>query len=272
MAEIHKYLREIHQVGKRTQEWLIHPQWSRALQRHRIELAGISHATTGFRFSRPLPLEGQILVCLRGEGRAWIDGGWRKCTAGRAYLTPPGCFHAYEAGRRWEVAWIRYRAGASLPWSAVPRLAECDPGPFEWVVRGLHREISGEREPGRMEWWAHLLHGYARQLISPGYSVRLWRLWQAVQAEPGAAWTLEKLARLAALGPEQLRRICRRETGRSPMQQVTHLRMQYALSLVTTGCGIEEVAHLVGYENAFAFSTAFRRHLGHPPSQWSRPG
>jgi transcriptional regulator GlxA family with amidase domain len=98
----------------------------------------------------------------------------------------------------------------------------------------------------------------------------LWRLWQTVQADIAADWTVEKLARTAALGPENLRRICLRETGQSPMQHLTRLRMQYAASLLTTGRKIEEVAQLAGYTNAFAFSSAFKRVMGKNPSGYKR--
>jgi AraC-like DNA-binding protein len=228
----------------------------------------MSQATTGFRFVRTRPKTGQLLVCFRGQGRVWVDGGWKKCAAGTAYLTPPDQFHAYESGRRWEVGWIIYaREASALPFAA-PKLIETDPRPLEYILRGLHHEISSEREAPLLESWSQLLHRHADRIVVPDHSFRLWRLWQAVQANLAADWNLARLARLAGLGPENLRRICLRETGRSPMQHLTHLRMAYAASLLTTGRKIEEVAHMAGYTNAFAFSTAFKREMKQSPSRF----
>lgn len=268
MGKIHFLLREIHQVGSRTRELLIHPEHSPALRHLHIHLAGISHATTGFRFTRLHPKQGQLLVCFRGEGRVWINNAWKACHAGTAYLTPPHQPHAYQSGPRWEVGWILYAPEATAGLPSAPTLIETDPRPLEYLLRGLHHEISTARDPAMLESWSRLLHRQAARMIVPDHSSRLWRVWQAVQADPAAGWSLARLARLAGLGPENLRRICRRETGRSPMQHLTHLRMSHALSLLTAGGKIEDVAHQSGYDNAFAFSTAFKRVMKRPPSHF----
>lgn len=271
MGKIHFLLRNIHQIGARTRELLILPEHCPALQRHGITLAGISLATTGFRFARTAPVIGQVLVCFRGRGRVWIDGAWKNCDAGMAYLTPPGCFHAYESGPRWEVGWVSYAKDSTALPLAAPRLVETDPRPLEHILRGLHLEISAGRDAAMLEAWGNLLHRQAGRIVVPDHSSRLWRLWQAVQANLAAKWTLNKLARVAGLGPENLRRICLRETGRSPMQHFTHLRMAYAASLLTTGRKIDDVAEMAGYTNAFAFSTAFKRVMRRPPSRFRTP-
>jgi AraC-like DNA-binding protein len=262
------FLRETHEIGKRTREFLIHPEHCSLLQRHRIILAGISLAAPGFRFVRLAPSLGQILVCFRGEGRVWVDGAWKKCDAGRAYLSPPGKVHAYEAGRRWDVGWICHEPGAAFGASENPRLVETDPRPFEHILSGLHHEISTDREAPVLEYWGLLLYRHACRIAAPDHSSRLWRLWRTVQADLAAEWDLAKMARLASLGPEHLRRVCLRETERSPMQHLAHLRMQYAASLLTTGRKIQEVAEMAGYTNAFAFSTAFKRIMKQPPSRF----
>jgi AraC-like DNA-binding protein len=266
MGKSHLLLREIHQIGKRTREFLVHPDQCSPLRQHRIHLAGISHAATGFRFVRPKPNMGQVLVCFRGQGQVWFDGRWRSCGSGAAYLTPPGKFHAYTAGPRWEIGWIIYAAEAPSLSIDAPKLVETDPRPFEYILQGLHHESSSDRESPLLEYWSQLLHRHADRIISPDHSSHLWRLWRTVQGDLAAEWDLGKLARLAGLGPENLRRICLRETGRSPMHHLTRLRMAYAASLLTTGRKIEEVAQMTGYTNAFAFSTAFKRAMGRPPS------
>jgi transcriptional regulator GlxA family with amidase domain len=51
------------------------------------------------------------------------------------------------------------------------------------------------------------------------------------------------------------------------MQHVTHLRMRRAETLLqSTTAKLAVIARMVGYENVFAFSTAFRRIYHVPPS------
>jgi AraC-like DNA-binding protein len=268
MGAIHFPLRDIHHIGRLTRELLIHPEDCPVLRRHQITLAGISYATTGFRFVRHHPGVGQLIVCFRGKGRVWVDGKWKTCSAGTAYLTPHDQFHAYESGPRWEIGWITYRPMAFVPTVSTPKLIETDPRPLEHILRGFHHEISSDREAILLESWSLLLIHHAGRIVFPDHSSRLWRLWQTVQADLAAEWNLERLAHQAALGPENLRRICLRETGCSPMQHLTRLRMQYAASLLTTSRKIQEVANLAGYTNAFAFSTAFKRVMKQSPSRF----
>ena len=57
------------------------------------------------------------------------------------------------------------------------------------------------------------------------------------------------------------------QLGASPMKHLTALRMRRADAMLRTGAyEVQAVAGLVGYSDAFAFSTAFRRHFGISPS------
>ncbi len=231
MGEIHFYLRKIHQIGRRTQERLLHPAFCPSFRADRIRLAGLSRARPGFRFVRPAPPIAQVLVCFRGAGRVWLEGSWRECRPGMAYLTPAGKFHAYEAGPDWEIGWVIYEPETAFLQLDGPRMVEADPRPLELALEGLHHEISTGGEPDLRERWGGLLQRQVER-IAGGPGDRLRRLWQAVRDQPGAAWDLSRLARTAGMGAEQLRRVCRRETGRSPMQHLTRLRMEAAAGLL----------------------------------------
>jgi AraC-like DNA-binding protein len=129
----------------------------------------------------------------------------------------------------------------------------------------------GQADPALMQHWAALLNAHTQRAIGP--ETRLRQLWERVSADPGHPWTVEELAASMAFSPEHLRRICQAEAGRSPMRYVTELRMRAAATLLASeSYSISEVAERVGYDNAFAFSTAFKRHAGVAPSQFrARP-
>lgn len=272
MVETHHDLCEIRRIGNGTREFLIHPEHCPVLRQHSVFLAGISHASAKFKFVRnaaPRVPRGQILVCFCGRGHVFVGGKWEVCEAGHAYVTPPGVLHAYQAEEGWKVGWIIYNEG-HMGQGALqiqePVLVELDPRPLEHALWGLHQEISTHRESAMLDHWGEIVVGLGNRILKPWRTSRLWRLWRKVQADLGHQWSLGELAAISGLGAEQLRRVCVRETGVSPMQQVTRLRMQQAVSLISAGYKVEAVAHDMGYDNAFAFSTAFRRHLGEPPS------
>jgi AraC-like DNA-binding protein len=267
MGKIQQNLREIQQVGKRTREFLVHPEHCPALRKHQIILAGISLTTPKFRFVRLQPVELQIMVGLRGSGRVLVNHRWQACPAGKAYCTPPGQINAYNGADGWEVGWVIYKPSASLV-LREPMLLEVDPRPLEYVLYGLHHEITTRRDPALLEHWTELLHAQASRIVESQHPARLWRLWQKVQADLAYAWTLPELADRAGIGPEYLRQLCRRELGTSPMRQVARLRMQQAISLLSEGYKVSAIANAVGYDNAYAFSTSFKRITGRPPSHF----
>ena len=56
---------------------------------------------------------------------------------------------------------------------------------------------------------------------------------------------------------------------RTPMQQVTHLRLRHAASLLTSGDDkLEVIADAVGYANPFVFSNTFKKWTGWRPSEY----
>jgi AraC-like DNA-binding protein len=275
MSEILKNIREINQIGAGTREYLVHPSQCPAFDHFGLLLAGISLGTRQFQFTRKSPNMAQALVGLAGKGQVLVKGQWKTCAPGMAYITPAHQLHAYRGvgNKRWKVGWAIYR-GDKLPADSAlasleePVLISVDPRPWEQVLQGLVIEAGQQGDPILLEHWTGLLHGYASRMMQTSHSARLWRLWSLIQKDLAYRWTLDELASKSGLEKENLRRICRSETGRSPMQQVTHLRMQHAVSLLASSQKVLSVAATVGYENMFAFSTAFKRVMGRSPRQF----
>jgi len=272
-------LRETHSIGARTREWIIHPRDCPPLATHRISLAGFSEARYGFRFVRPSPNMSQVLVCYSGHGRALVDGVWQTCATGQAYLTPPHTLHAYEAlpNTDWGVCWVTYaEPGDVKPVvdATHPVLVSLDPRPLRGAVEGLYLESVGTVEQRVMNHWVELIQMLIGRVLQPYRSDdRLWHLWAEVDADVARPWTLEDLGRVACLSGEHLRRLTRQQFGRSPMEHVTWLRMRKAAALLaSTPHKVETIGRAVGYENPFAFSTAFKRCTGKSPSEYRQTG
>ncbi|MBN8526841.1 MAG: helix-turn-helix transcriptional regulator [Planctomycetes bacterium] len=271
-------LREIHHIGSETREWLVAATASPALREARIQLCGVSAARPGFSFVRRCPEHSQLLLSLSPGGEAVLDGAWCELRPGQGYLTPPGAPHAYRCQPRaeWLAVWailIEDDDAPRLVTAEVPALIEADARPLHDATLNLHRESVGGSDPQHLRLWSELVAALVRRHLAPvATDQRLWRLWEEVDADLGRPWTLGDLARHAGLGPEQLRRLCLRHLGASPMQHLARLRMRRAAALLATGGrGVATVAAAVGYDNAFAFSTAFRRIMGRPPSRLRPP-
>jgi transcriptional regulator GlxA family with amidase domain len=120
--------------------------------------------------------------------------------------------------------------------------------------------------------WTDLIHQYVSRFTHhDAHPDTLSVLWERVTANLASAWCLDRLAREAGYSGEHLRRMCQARLGRSPMQQVSFLRMRRAAELLTsTELTIEAVAREVGYENPFVFSNAFTKRIGWRPSEYRR--
>ena len=107
--------------------------------------------------------------------------------------------------------------------------------------------------------------GILRGLADERLALSLRRL----HADPAQDWTIESLARVAALSRSAFYKRFRLALGMPPMEYLTAWRMALAKTyLDQEELGLEEIAGRVGYGSASAFSTAFTRFVGIPPSRY----
>lgn len=271
----HPELVETHRVGPQTRQRIVRAKDCPALAAHGIAHVGIADAAPPYTMVRTDLPGAYFLACFAGEGRILLDGRWQRCTAGMICLAPPHVLHAFHAvaGKRWGFAWVRYDAGSGqgpLINSSAPILAKFPTGAIRAAIEGLACEQAGGPQPWALHHWVELVHGYVTRFAQPWHvEDRLAKLWEAVAAAPGEPWTLTELARRSHCSGEHLRRLCRRQLGRTPMQQVTYLRIRHAAMLLTrSGDKLEIIATAVGYANPFVFSNTFKRWTGWRPSEY----
>jgi AraC-like DNA-binding protein len=84
-------------------------------------------------------------------------------------------------------------------------------------------------------------------------------------------WTVAQLAKVSALSRSAFFDRFTKTVGKTPMEYLLAWRMVVARDLLRRDkSSISEVAERVGYASASAFSTAFSRHIGQPPSHYAR--
>ncbi|MEO3891049.1 AraC family transcriptional regulator [Nonomuraea sp. B5E05] len=95
-----------------------------------------------------------------------------------------------------------------------------------------------------------------------------------LHAEPAAPWTVSSLADRAGVSRSTLAKRFADLVGEPPLTYLTRWRMTLAADLLAEreAATVAEVAHAVGYSDAFAFSAAFKRTRGVSPSEFRRTG
>ena len=275
MGEILKDLREIHFLGPATREWLVSHLQAPGLGVTPISFAGFTEARNGYQFVRHNPPFSVILVATAGEGEVLIDGVWTRCPAGQAYVMAPRALNAYHIrpGRHWRLHWVIYPESVRLPTldpGQPPRLVPVSTPGFRLAVEGICYENAGKADQAVVGYWATIVHRMALRILESNVGdPRLDRLWLTIGDDIGGGWDLQRMAKCAGMSQESLRRLCLRHIDRPPRSHLTHLRMLYAADLLS--CTREKIASIAaraGYGDAFAFSNAFKREMGVPPSHY----
>ena len=267
---------EIHSIGARTKERIIGSWMVPLLKEFGIAMTGVSEAEEGFYFCRLHPKDVQILAVMSGQGEVLVNGKWEKMGTGCAYLTPPDAPNAYRATADcpWTVCWVIYNpvnlreAGYLSP--NTPVVIPFDTPPLWHAIEGACAAAATQNN--LLELWVRLIHQTALHNLNARESApRLAAVWSAVNANLSRDWTLDELARIAAMSKENLRRVCLRELGISPMRQLTRLRVNRATEWLSCSSDkLASIAERVGYGDPFAFSAAFKRETGKRPSAYRR--
>jgi AraC-like DNA-binding protein len=101
---------------------------------------------------------------------------------------------------------------------------------------------------------------------------RIARALSAVHRAPAESWSVEQLAKEAGMSRSAFAERFQRLIGQTPFDYVTQWRMRLARDWIASGRrSVKACALALGYASEKAFSQAFRRTLGAPPSSF-RPG
>jgi AraC-like DNA-binding protein len=152
------------------------------------------------------------------------------------------------------------------------------------VLVKLVREESLEQRPGRNHVLVRLvevllveaLRSIAKTDAPAGLlrglaDTKLVAAMRLMHGDPSRSWTVEELAKKAALSRSAFFERFTCTVGLPPMEYLLAWRMSLAKDLLRRGdTAIATVAERVGYGSASAFSTAFSRYVGQPPGRYAR--
>ncbi|WDI93420.1 AraC family transcriptional regulator [Xanthomonas campestris] len=172
---------------------------------------------------------------------------------------------------------------AALLVSLLPRLVHVRGEPRLTMLVNLVGEEARTNRPARAVVLARLLEVLLIEALrsltasdtTPGLvralsDARLAAALRALHGAPARAWTIDALAKEAALSRSSFFSRFNRAMGVTPMEYLLAWRMALAKTLLSEqGLGVAQAAQRVGYGSASSFSVAFTRHTGSPPSQYA---
>jgi AraC-like DNA-binding protein len=124
------------------------------------------------------------------------------------------------------------------------------------LIEALRASPGDDAPPG-------LLRGLADARLAPAL--------RQMHRQSARAWTVDRLARLSALSRSAFYERFTRTVGMPPMEYLLGWRMALAKDLLRRAdAGLAEIAERIGYGSASAFSTAFSKYAGLPPSRYAR--
>ena len=161
--------------------------------------------------------------------------------------------------------------------------AQSDQAALRWSIERMMEELREDR-PGAALVAQHLAHmmlvqalrlhlsaqpdgrvGWFFALADPKMSAAI----GAMHAAPSHRWTLEELAVRAGMSRSVFAQRFRETVGETPIAYLTRWRMMLAGDrLINTRDPLIQTALSLGYESENAFSTAFKRVMGHSPRRY----
>lgn len=267
------------------EQYLVHPEHSHSpLGNKGVFLSGISHFVKPYTVQRKNPGYHVALLSVGGTGDLWIGRKHRRLKEGDLLVAPMQSSYRYEAGKEWSCVW--FHLASDTPWSTVlPDGIVVVGAQHAEIISSLAEQYLAERKNRMVD--SHSAEQALANLIvlfidrelrqlplrrkDQEIRRRIERVWQEVVTNLAYPWTTEGLARSANMSASQFNRYVKLFHKATPMTVVLSYRMQRAREMLSfTDHTLEAIAANVGYETAFAFSRAFKRHVGKSPSDFRK--
>ncbi|MBN2310426.1 MAG: helix-turn-helix transcriptional regulator [Candidatus Hydrogenedentes bacterium] len=253
-----------------------------ALRRGGVAGAGINRGASGYLIERAEPPFHELLYTLEGTGQLTVGARATPAEPGSLLVLPARTVYRYEAvDVPWKIMW--FHLNDLGPWLALGDGQPCVRQTS--LLETLYRAVDGLRSESlaaasgsnrATSLFSELVVLYLEREVETSDTPRdrvlrqmLHDLWDTVNANLGAAWSVPELARKMNMSASGLHQAVVRLTGRTPKDTVRLLRMQRAEELLANyDCPLDEIADRVGYCSPFSFSTAFSRYKGMSPKMF----
>lgn len=218
---------------------------------------------------------GQLTIVVAGSVRIQAMRGWWLAIPGAAIWVPAGVSHRAVYTESSELLNLNVDTQLSALSEQISLLMV---SPLLMALaRQAHVLKQSATDPAQLELIRQLLVCQIRDnqqsselFISDGEDKRLRAVTALLRDDPGCRMTLHELALIAHSSQRTIARLFEKETGMSFMAWRERLRIITAIERLLVGQTITQVAFDMGFLSPSSFSTAFRKLMGVPPSQYIR--
>ncbi|QUJ69564.1 helix-turn-helix transcriptional regulator (plasmid) [Photobacterium sp. GJ3] len=262
-------------ISDKTQQELIDHTKVLLMEEHGIVQCGLANCREQFSVFRKQPQQHMLLCTVQGKG--WLDSQGSRwiLEPGSVMIVPAGTENAFgieEDG--WQLAWLFL--DPSIQWPvldtqsityAFTPAADVMYAVIQTLLRSLALpiDLSGAVMAHAIQQIILMLHNTQATNL-PHQHLRLKRVFDRAQRQLHKAWDVKQLAALYPCSEPHLHRLCQQYLGRSPMAQLTRMRMEYAGRLLRSSqWSVQQIGEIVGYPTPANFSTRFKAWSGVTP-------
>lgn len=209
-----------------------------------------------------------IHFCLSGRGVLKDKYGECEIEGGELFIIRPGEVTVYRADDRdpWHYMWIAFAGEKAAKFdtgrSVYPYSKELGAKLYELIERD---DLVAERYLGVIyELMCELFYDRDEQ---PEARDRLHKVRKYIKYNYMYDLRVDALARDFGFERSYLYRIFKSRYGMSVKDYITKTKMQNAKKLLASGYAVGETARLVGYDDEFNFSKAYKKYYGISPSR-----
>lgn len=234
-----------------------------------------------------------VILTLEGGGRVTgPDGQVRETKSGDILLFKPHAFHHYGTSPEmgfWNLTWSHfvppegwnYWHDWPSSWDGLQtfRIGPVTTGRVCDALRAVYDadlgigELAGRFMLNCLERaWLYIRQAQDRA-AGPDRDPRIAKALHYIEAHLSDPLPIAGLAEYCGLSASRFAHLFRAETGSSPQRYVETRRMERARNLLGyTSMSVTEVARACGFEDAFYFSSRFKRFAGASPSRFRNAG
>ena len=212
-----------------------------------------------------------IHFCISGKGVLNDKNGTHHIGAGELFLIRPDEVTTYLADENnpWEYAWLGFVGDRCEQYSTARSVYKTPDGLDERLYRLLTDGVtSPEMYISIISELTYHLFGSEGEDESP--TDRLRRIRRYVDYNYMQPLSVNGLARTFGFDRSYLFRIFKERYGMGLKEYITKVRMTRAVRLLDDGYPVCEVAAMVGYDDPFNFSKAFKSYFGVSPSKYGK--
>lgn len=221
-----------------------------------------------------------LIATHSGGGKVRLDSGEYLISAGSILLLPVGTPFLYELVEdHWSMCWFLLHDCPKFEYihQLCASVFQSDHAQPLYKTMSLLQDLSqitGQQQTSIISGLIEVLINQIEQSTNKNANLtpqqyKFNALIQSVKKQLQYPWCVSKLAEKMHLSQPQLYRLCKQETGMSPLKLITKYRLEYACNLLRyTNYTLEQIAFTIGYADSISFAHRFKLTYGISPGKW----